>query len=398
MFDVVEGIAADLRQAVARLDAAALEGPQAAALVEAFATVERLAVAGRTLAAKRVASTRVWQREGHRTPAQWLASKTGLSVGHALGALETAEHIQSLPQIKAAFCDGLLSESQAKEVAAAAAADPGAAPALLEAAGRRELVGLREECRRVRAAAEPDEAARYRRLRESRYLRTWTESDGAVRLSGRFAPDDGATVIASIRARANHIRRHARRRGNREAFEAHAADALVALVREGPGEAGARATVHLFVDHAALVRGHANAGERCEIQGVGPVPVAAARAMLTDSILDVLVTDGVDVKAVAHAGRTIPSTVRRGLRARDPVCVVPGCDEQHDLEIDHWRADCAWGFPAGIDDLALVCRWHHYLRTYCGYQLRGGTGRWQWITPDQAEGIRDAEPRPPPPR
>ena len=93
--------------------------------------------------------------------------------------------------------------------------------------------------------------------------------------------------------------------------------------------------VHVRVDHGALLRGRVGPGEICEIPGIGPIPVAVARRLAVDSILSVLVTDGVDVTTVAHAGRTIPASVRRALIERDPVCVVPGCGLRDGLEIDH---------------------------------------------------------------
>ena len=76
--------------------------------------------------------------------------------------------------------------------------------------------------------------------------------------------------------------------------------------------------VHVRVDHAALIRGRVEPGEICEIPGVGPIPVEVARRLAVDSILSVLVTDGVDVTTVAHAGRTIPAAVRRALRRARP--------------------------------------------------------------------------------
>ena len=93
--------------------------------------------------------------------------------------------------------------------------------------------------------------------------------------------------------------------------------------------------VHVRVDHPALVRGHLEPGELCEIPGIGPIPVEVARRLAVDSILSVLVTDGMDVMAVAHAGRTIPASLRRALIERDPMCVVSGCDDREGLEIDH---------------------------------------------------------------
>ncbi len=69
--------------------------------------------------------------------------------------------------------------------------------------------------------------------------------------------------------------------------------------------------------------------------GVGPIPVSVAREWAEDSFLKAVLVDGTDVKAVSHMGRTIPARLRTALEARDPTCVVPGCDVRQGLEIDH---------------------------------------------------------------
>ena len=139
--------------------------------------------------------------------------------------------------------------------------------------------------------------------------------------------------------------------------------------------------VHVRVDHPALVRGHAVGGEVCEVPGIGPIPVAAARRMASDAVLKVLLTDGTDVKAVAHVGRTIPARLRTALEARDPTCVVPDCDVRHGLEIDH-LLPWAEGGPTTMDNLARLCEWHHHLKSHCGYLLGGSLGAWEWSGPD----------------
>jgi 5-methylcytosine-specific restriction endonuclease McrA len=203
----------------------------------------------------------------------------------------------------------------------------------------------------------------------------------------------------------------ARRAGVDEPRRALAADALVGLVgtsgdRSDPDPAGARgasdadtaphrppgpsAVVHVRVDHAALMRGHAVGDELCEIPGIGPIPVEVARRLAVDSLLHVLVTDGVDVKTVTRAGRTIPAALRRALEERDPVCVVPGCDTRDRLEIDH-LVPFADGGRTSLSNLARLCHWHHYLKTHHGHRLERVAhgdasappdGGWHWITPD----------------
>ena len=38
---------------------------------------------------------------------------------------------------------------------------------------------------------------------------------------------------------------------------------------------------------------------------------------------------------------------------------------------------------ATLDNLARLCRWHHYQKSHLGYRYRGGPGTWTWIPPDQ---------------
>ena len=138
--------------------------------------------------------------------------------------------------------------------------------------------------------------------------------------------------------------------------------------------------IHVRVDHQALMRGHLEPGEICEIPGIGPVPAGVARRLAIDSILEILVTDGTDVTAVAHAGRSIPAALRRALVERDQVCVVPGCDVRDALEIDHVDPFASGG-PASMDNLVRLCHWHHYLKTHHRHRLVAVGDGWEWVPP-----------------
>ncbi|MCA1690824.1 MAG: DUF222 domain-containing protein [Acidimicrobiales bacterium] len=398
MFVSVESAAEWLREAVAALEPGCFSGEQASALVDAFAKIERLGAAGRTLMARRVEETNLWRRQGQRSAAHWMAAKTGSSVGAAAGALATARRLEALPATAEAYRAGELSELQASEIVSAAAVDPGAEQALLASAGTDGVAGLRERCRAVRAAAADDEVARHRALHRSRRLRHWCDADGAFRMDLRTTPDAGAVVLAALEPHRCRIVAEARAAGRREPAEAYAADALVgACEASGPtggGKPGPRAMVHVRVDHSALVRGHLEAGETCDIPGVGPIPVAAAKAMLGDAVLKAIVTKGVEVTAAAHGGRTVTAHQRTALEVRDPECVVGGCHVRDHLEIDHVDG---WALTriTTVDRLARLCRFHHHLKTYCGYRLDGGPGAWTWVAPDDEYG--GAEPSRPPP-
>jgi len=241
----------------------------------------------------------------------------------------------------------------------------------------------------------PDESISHHRIHRSRYFRHWSDREGAVRLEARLTPDAGAVVIAAVEARQDRIYADARAAGLAESAQACAADALLELARSSGGaDPGPKAMVHVLVDHAVLTGVRAGAGPRgrCEIPGVGPIPAATARALATDAIIKAIVTKGADIHSVVHVGRTIPARVRTALEVRDQRCVVPRCDIRRGLEIDHYKIPYATPGPTRLNNLARLCRWHHYQKTHCGYRLSGGPGAWIWETPDDLEGVDGVPP------
>ena len=113
LFERVRSALATLEEVVADLEPGTLDVTDAKKLVDLFTRCERLSVAGRGMAARRVQEAVVWKRDEHRSAAHWLASTTGVSVGAATRSLETARELESLPATAATFRAGELSEAQA---------------------------------------------------------------------------------------------------------------------------------------------------------------------------------------------------------------------------------------------------------------------------------------------
>jgi hypothetical protein len=401
------GVLLALERLVAGLDPEAMSGEHAKELVGWFSRVEHLAAAGKTLCAGRVAATGIFAAGGQRSAATWLAAETGDSVGGAIQLIEAAKQLKALPVLEEAFRAGGLSPSQMSTAAGAASADPSKEAELLDQARKGSMRDLRRHADRIRAAArsEEDAKARYERIRSGRSLRWWTDFDGFFRLDARLTPDIGARLVAEIEPEAKRVFREARCEGRRESFAAYVADALVNLVagvegagesaearssgagspsRAGPPAPRGRRTSHsviLRVDLAALRRGDLEGGEICETPGVGPVPLATARQLMGDAFLKLVITDGVDVQHVSHIGRHVSAFTETALQERDPVCVVPGCDAASFFERDHWKETFADGGPTDLPNLCRICSRHHHLKHNKGFTLRGGPGKWEWISP-----------------
>src|SRR5688572_2444984 len=171
-WDRLESCEQTLRDVVRGLDADVLDPADAQMLVGRFDRLERLAAAGKTIAAKRVAESGRWRASGDRSEADWLARTTGTSLGQARRTLDTAKKLASAPATEEAFRSGKLSPARAEALATGAAADPASEQRLLEAAKAKSLPELREESARVRAAA-VDQTARQQRIHRERYFRSW---------------------------------------------------------------------------------------------------------------------------------------------------------------------------------------------------------------------------------
>ena len=227
-FQTLRRVADDLRVALADLEPERLSGPDAARMLDIFAEIEKLASGGKLLSARRVESSNVWRRRGHRSAAAHIAEATGTGLGPAINALKAARRLDSLPATDDAMRHGRLSEAQVTEITGAAILQPDAEKELVETAKQQPLTLLKLRCRRVKAVGS-DQKATYEAIHRRRSLRNWTDDDGAVRFDATLTPDEGARLIAAVRAESDRLAVEARRAGLDEPSRALAADALVRL-------------------------------------------------------------------------------------------------------------------------------------------------------------------------
>lgn len=332
-----------------------------------------------------MAETQIHRGSGARSAAELLAKETGTTAGQAKDAVATAQRLTDQPDLDAAARAGEVSAQQAAVISDAAAVDPGAEGALLtKARAGASLPELREEAARIKAAACPDPEARRARIHDERFLREWTDGEGAWNLRMRDNPEVGAQIMARLDSLAEEIFAEHRRRGTPERREAYAADALLRLARGGgPAKPSpARAKIIFRIDWAAWLRGYPEAGEVMELAGFGPIAASAIdEAIAAGGFVAAVMTKGQALTGVAHLGRAPTAKQQSALEWLYPSCAALGCHHSARLERDH-RVDWSATKVTMLDWLDRLCRHHHDLKTRSNWALVPGTGKRAFVPPD----------------
>jgi hypothetical protein len=264
-----------------------------------------------------------------------------------------------------------------------------------------DLLGLIEEgashkelsdaAAQMKAAARSKENERRRRERvhANRHFRWHQDPNGGIRFEGSCDEVAWARVGPRLDAEAKERWKGAGKNGG--TLEAHRLDAFIDLMAESGGSGGpsgttgpassARPRTVVIIDAAALRRGTTQGDELCEIDGIGPVSVAAATELLGEGGLQYVIKEGFDVRTVTRSTRSITQCIEMALLVRDRVCAVPGCGKRLGLERDHWRLDYGDDGPTELANLVRLCPEHHHLKTNGGWALEGGPGHWRWVAP-----------------
>ncbi|HEX6995569.1 MAG TPA: DUF222 domain-containing protein [Gammaproteobacteria bacterium] len=316
-----------------------------------------------------------WAKWGCRNCAEWLALRCQLSPAAAREKVRTAHALRELPRIAAAFAEGRLSYSKARALTRVAKRHN--EDTLLAYALEVSAAQVEERCREMRNA-DPESVCDARRAWERRGLRLRRDRvRNTMRITVEVPLVDGE-VIAQALERAMQCGEAASGhefmldedptevRDSAEApctagngWFAQQADALVAIARAyvaGGTEAAEGASVAdhyqvvVHVDESAL-RGEA---------GRSDLPIETVKRLGCDaSLVRIIEDERGNPLAVGRKRRTAPIPLKRALWARDRGCTFPGC---HRRRVDaHHLVDWAKGGETGLDDMTLLCRYHHVL-------------------------------------
>jgi hypothetical protein len=370
-------------------------GPGEAEKVLKDATaIEAMASTLKALTAAFLAENGHWWGSG-QSDADALARATGSSTSSAKDAIDTGRRLETQPKVARAARNGELSSAQTSLIANATEANPDAADRLLDKAKTSTVAELKDDCARVKAAAEPDPEERYRRIHAGRDLRSYTDVEGIWHLHARGTSVAGAQIMAALEPIADRFFHEARRADRIEPPGAYGFDALVELAmaatsaeqscEENPRRKGAAVKLLLRLDYQAFLRGIALEGETCELAGYGPVPMSVVHELLEtgDPFVAAILTKAKALVGVAHLGRKPTAHQQSALEWLYPSCAAEGCTARAHLERDH-RIDWAKSHITKFEWLDLLCRREHDLKTRYGWALVEGTGKRPFVPPDDA--------------
>ncbi|WP_300008948.1 HNH endonuclease signature motif containing protein [Pseudonocardia sp.] len=309
-----------------------------------------------------------WAGPGLRTCAQWLNWRVGLSLRTARDHLRVAHALRRLPLITAAFAAGRVSYSKVR--AMTRIATPATEEGLLSVALHGTTSQLEGLVQAARAATDP------RPARARRGLWTSRAADGSLLVRLRVPAEQGEELMSAIEAL---VAQEAGRDGSAEPSgpeqapgdvadprAARRLDALLDLAAGATLENPATVVVHLRADGPEAVADRPAAW----IDGGPPIPVPVAERLgCAASVQALLVDRRGNPLFLGRERRLVTRRQLRALRVRDRGrCVYPGCTSTRRLQAHHvrwWRH----GGATDLDNLALVCGFHHALVHDHGYRM-----------------------------
>ena len=129
---------------------------------------------------------------------------------------------------------------------------------------------------------------------------------------------------------------------------------------------------------------HLDAGTgAARLEGGPEIPASTAERLACDARVQLLLDDRTTNRLYLGRNRRLATPAQiAALTVRDGAgCQFPGCTHTRHLHAHHVRH---WlhGGPTDIDNLILICGYHHRLIHDHGYRIRRLPGRWEFLRPD----------------
>ncbi|MBY4404050.1 DUF222 domain-containing protein [Rhodococcus fascians] len=115
---------------------------------------------------------------------------------------------------------------------------------------------------------------------------------------------------------------------------------------------------------------------------MGPLSRNTSRQLACDCVLTAIVMDeNGNPLNLARTARTVTAKQKRALTARDHGCAFPGCGKPAAWTEGHHIWHWADGGPTDMNNLVLLCGFHHRLVHHSDWELFIGTDQHPWFVP-----------------
>ena len=329
---------------------------------------------------------------------------------HSLEAMRVA--LDAHPDIAAAYQAKLINADAARLIVAFLEKPPPGMPVeavdsvrafLLDAAHGGDLRELRVHIARLRETFEADDTPASEDTDRNEFYAS-TTLNGRMAVKGDFDAETGEMLLAALSPLSTPRPTDEAGPDNRTPAQRRA-DGFTEILRryldsgESPDDGGERPHLHLHIQADDLA-----AVEKIETESTGPdnayffdlfgktsvgrmpwmgaMSIEGARRIACDSVVHPIVMD--ENGSPLNLGRSVRTAnrkLRRALVARDGGCAFRGCgrpaawcDAHH---IQHWID----GGPTDLDNLVLLCRFHHRLIHHSEWEVVMGRDRHPWFIP-----------------
>lgn len=309
-----------------------------------------------------------WQADESTSAETWLADRASMAPIAAARLVRTARLARRYDRVGKALAAGEVTVAQVDELARVANRREELftrdVDVLVDAARSHSPAELELIARRWRHLADDarpnDEPAQ---VYARRFLHASPTFHGTVRIDGELDPEGGAVLLAALD-------RHDTPDAPNDPLGARTlaqrrADAIVDIASDSlrgvrAGERP-RPAAELLIDPESLV-GTVPANlprARCDLAGVGPIPVETARRLLCDSVIGRVVASPSEVLDVGRRVQFPTAAQRRAVIARDEHCVWPDCARPARWCDVHHVVPVRQGGRTEVASLVLLCRRHH---------------------------------------
>jgi hypothetical protein len=324
-----------------------------------------------------------WMTDGARSLTDWVAARARIRRETAVRLVSISRRLVDLPVIRKHFAAGELSLDQVDAVSGVATPDTE-----LEWVGRVLGLSAGELDRLVRRHRGIDEVEAKSVWERRRLVRQWNLDESELKFHGRLPGDQGRIFDEAIDTRVDEMPPNPET-GLFDPLETRAADALTELAATANDGVAAPAQVTVFADLQALTtesQGHAR------LDNTAPLSNTAAQRLACDSLVETVLTEGAQTVGIGRRSRKIPAWLRRLVIERDGGCCrFPGCGNRRWLQVHH-IISWADGGPTDLDNLILVCGFHHRFVHEHGWKVTGPPDGRVFRKPDWTPFPRPREP------